>query len=99
MSAKELFDKIDDIRQPVKRPSNDKEDRVLRNMIHAAQEGGDVIINLGVGYFRVDTSDPEQVMLAKRYLNKRKSHIRRNAECIRAMERTLGNLDQMELEL
>ena len=72
---------------------------IVENMIHAAQEGGDVIINLGEGYFRVDTSDPDQVMLARKYINKRKSHIKRNAECICAMERTLGNVDQMELEL
>lgn len=95
----QLFDQIKDIKAPVKRPTDEKEDRAFRRRIHEAQESGDVIINLGEGYFRVDTSDPEQVMLAKRYLNKRKSHIRRNAECIRAMERTLGNVDQMEFEL
>ena len=99
MTAEQLFSQIGDIKSPVKRPVDRNEDRTLRKLIHKAQESGDVIINNGDGYFRVDTNDPDQVMLARHYLNKRKSHIRRNAECVLAMEYTLGNVDQMEIEI
>lgn len=98
MAAEQLFARIGDISCPVKRPADKKEDRAFRKMIHAAQANGDVIINLGEGYFRIDKNNSEQVTLARNYLSKRKSHIKNDAACIRAMETTLGNVDQMSIE-
>lgn len=77
MTAEQLFAQIGNMSCPVKRPADRKEDRAFRKMIHAAQANGDVIINLGEGYFRVDKNNPEQVILARNYLSKRKSHIKK----------------------
>lgn len=56
--AEILLDLIAEQEKPVKRPRNATVDRKLRNLIAEKNEDGeDVIINLGSGYFRAGRDD------------------------------------------
>lgn len=103
-SAEMLFSMIGDREHAVKRSKDPKEqsqDRRLRDMIHEENlhNHGLIINNYdGNGYWNADMNDPEQVMACRVYLKRRKSHIKREAAVIRAMETTMAMHGQMSFD-
>ena len=91
---------IGDIKNPVKRPADPNVDRELRRMIYDAQVSGRLIVTRedGEGYFEADMSDPEQAMIVRRSINKKKSRIKKHIASIKGMEYAMENVDQMSIE-
>lgn len=57
-------------KEPLQRPSNPYEDRVLRRSIENANRNGDCIINVGSGYYRPVPGDPVDEKELDEYLAK-----------------------------
>lgn len=68
------------------RPANEMQDRRLRKMIEEAQGKGDIIINLGEGYYRPDLCKPEEAEEYRHYINQKRSRIRAQLATVTAME-------------
>lgn len=54
----------------VNRPTNRTVDRYLRDLVARANERGEVIINVGNGYYRPRFSDPVERSEFEEYINK-----------------------------
>lgn len=63
-------------REPMKRPADPYEDRVLRKSIETANNKGDCIINVGSGYYRPIPGDPVDEKDFNEYLAKGQHYIR-----------------------
>lgn len=69
--AESLFSSIGDGREnAVTRPMNRTVDRYLRDLVAQANEQGEVIINVGEGYYRPRFFDPVERMEFEEYTNK-----------------------------
>lgn len=69
--AEILFSRIGEGRQnAVTRPLNRTVDRYLRDLVAQANERGEVIINVGNGYYRPRFSDPVERSEFEKYINK-----------------------------
>ena len=69
--AESLFSRIGDGRQnAVTRPLNRTVDRYLRDLVAQANERGEVIINIGNGYYRPRFFDPVERIEFEEYTNK-----------------------------
>lgn len=69
--AESLFSRIGDGRQnAVTRPVNRTVDRYLRDLVARANERGEVIINIGEGYYRPRFFDPVERIEFEEYINK-----------------------------
>lgn len=87
--VKDLFAQIGVGKKNIlKRPGNSYDDRILRKKIQEAQESGDIIINVGEGYYRPILAIPEEKLEFEHYINSKKSRINAHARTIAAMERT-----------
>lgn len=82
----------------VTRPRNECEDRGLRKMVENAQAKGDIIINLGSGYYRPDLSNPEEIREYHHYIAQKRSRIRSHLKTITAMEGTAAKLINADSE-
>ena len=76
----------------VQRPQNVIDDRRLRKRIELAQANGDIIINVGRGYYRPDLNVPEEAEEFHHYINAKKSRIHAHLKTIKAMEKAAANL-------
>lgn len=77
--AESLFSRIGDGRQnAVTRPVNRTVDRYLRDLVARANERGEVIINVGNGYYRPRFSDPVERSEFEKYINKDISRARQD---------------------
>lgn len=62
LKAQAIFDEIKTgSANAISRPTNKKVDRQLRKIISEANKTGDCIINTGLGYFRPDKDDKEEL--------------------------------------
>lgn len=75
------------------RPQNPLRDRRLRKSIENAQGKGDIIINVGDGYYRPDLSNPVEAAEFRHYINQKRSRIRAQMKTITAMENAANNAD------
>ena len=82
--AQTLFDKIGTGKDwALKRPSDARTDRELRQLIAAANMSGDCIINVGTGYFRPGDDDSADLEL---YLNAERRRAKGIREKIKKMQ-------------
>lgn len=91
MGAKEqaeyLFSRIGWGREnALMRPANRTVDRYLRELIARANERGEVIINVGEGYYRPRFFDPVERMEFEEYINKDISRAKRTKEKVDRMK-------------
>lgn len=71
MTAQELFERIPyGHREPLRRPSRESVDRVLRDLVNGANKSGDCIINVGEGYYRPVPGDVVDHKEFTEYVNK-----------------------------
>ncbi len=78
LEAERLFSQIPNGHaQPIKRPSDNRTDRTLREMVEDANHQGDCIINVGRGYYRPLPHDPVDVKEFHEYLNSDRSRVRK----------------------
>jgi membrane peptidoglycan carboxypeptidase len=68
-------------------------DPVVITRIEDAQGKGDIIINLGDGYYRPDLSNPVEAAEFRHYINQKRSRIRAQMKTITAMENAANNAD------
>lgn len=92
MTAVELFNMIGRGKEnALKRNRNDPQDRMLRRLIENAQNEGDIIINLGQGYYRPILSRPSELLEYRRYIEQKESRLRKFARSITRMQTTAEN--------
>lgn len=72
----------------VARPVDRAADRALRKLIEKAQAKGEIIINIGEGYYRPDMSVPEEAAEYRAYIAQKKSKLKAEMRTLEAMERT-----------
>ena len=70
------------------RPTDQAIDRALRKKIEVSQSKGDIIINVGYGYYRPDLSVPEELAEYNAYIRQKKSKLRSEMITLEAMEKT-----------
>ena len=71
----------------LQRPRNARVDRKLRRLIEEAQGAGDIIINVGEGYYRPDMHNPAERGEYLHYIAQLKSRIRAHVRNIAALEK------------
>ena len=83
-----LFDRIGTGRdRAVRRPSNSRVDRDLRELIEAANNNGDCIINLGFGYYR---PGPDEAPDFRRYIATEEKRLEKIGRKIENMKEAYG---------
>lgn len=88
--AMEAFNRIETGKHAaVSRPRDPRSDRVLRKMIEEAQSNGDIIINLGDGYYRPDFSKPDEVQEYRHYIAQKESRITAHQKTINGMQKAV----------
>ena len=96
MDAQTLFSLIPTGSQtPLKRPKNANVDRQLRKLIEEANNNGDIIINIGKGYFRPDLSNAFDRLALNTYINSIKSRIGSLSASMNAIEKTAEGYGQL----
>lgn len=86
--AQKLFSHIGYGREnAVTRPTNRTIDRYLRDMVARANEQGEVIINVGNGYYKPRFFDPVERMEFEEYINKDISRANRTRKKVNKMRK------------
>lgn len=82
-------------REPLQRPADTYEDRVLRKNIETANNEGDCIINVGAGYYRPVPGDPvdekELVEYTSKELHRARAVLKKRLSMKMAFERWREN--------
>lgn len=85
--AQILFEAMETIGKPMKRPKNPSVDRAFRQLIAEANKKGDCIINNGTGYYRPDADNEIDEYAYRLYRSKELARARDILNKIESMDK------------